>query len=405
MRKATLSRAEGIRGFFIATVAFVALFAASAVPVPLYSAYQADFGLSNMDLTVMLLAYLAGVILTLLFCGRVSNALGRRPVMRAALAFSLAGCVLLMAADSAPVLYAGRLLQGVGCGLGMGNVATSAIDCISEFHLSWGSVVSATCPQLGLLIGSLGSGVVYGIVPTYQAVYGCIIALLAASLVSTLVLPETVAERDPVRPTLRPHASVPPSAKAAFPMAVVVYSATWTVGSFFQSYSAPIASVNLHTDSTVVAALILSFASLTVLGGPVASRFSAKTSLMIGMACFISSNALLVPMVAVGSLPGTFFGCLLFSLAMGIGTSTSLRLLLRNASAAETASIVSAVNLGAYVCSTVLNTGAGALTELLPFPAIFGIFAAFALATTLYVIVFLRTHAAAAQQDPGAASA
>lgn len=394
MRKATVTHREGIRGFFIATVAFVLLFAASAVPVPLYSAYQADFGLSNMDLTVMLLAYLAGVILTLLFCGRISNAVGRRPTMRAALAFSLVGCVLLMVADGAALLYAGRLFQGIGCGLGMGNVATSAIDCISEFHLSWGSVVSATCPQLGLLVGSLGSGVVYGIAPSYTAVYGVIVAVLAVSLVSTLALPETVAEKDALRPTLRPYASVPPAAKAAFPMAVVVYSATWTVGSFFQSYSAPIATVNLHTDSTVIAALILSFASLTVLGGPVASRFRARTSLLIGMGFFIASNALLMPMVAAGSLPGTFFGCLLFSLSMGIGTSTSLRLLLRNASAGETASIVSAVNLGAYVCSTVMNTGAGALTEIMPFPAIFAVFTVFALLTTGYVVVFLRSHTA-----------
>lgn len=397
MRKATLTYAQGLRGFVIATVAFVALFAASAVPVPLYSAYQQQFGLSNMDLTVMLLSYLGGVIVTLLFCGRISNAVGRRPILRAALMCSLAGCVLLMVADGAPMLFAGRLFQGIGCGLGMGNVATSAIDCIADFHLSWGSTVSATCPQLGLLVGSLGAGVIYGAIPSYTAVYGCIIALLAASLISTLALPETVVEKDALRPTMKPNASVPPAAKVFFPMAVVVYSATWTVGSFFQSYSAPIATVNLHTDSTVIAALILSFASLTVLGGPLASRFRARTSLLIGMALFVISNVLLVPFLSAESTPGTFFACLLFSLSMGIGTATSLRLLLRTAVPSETASIVSAVNLGAYLCSTVMNTGAGALTELLPFPAIFMVFAVFAALTTLYVVIFLRMQQSAAE--------
>ena len=129
MRKATLTRQQGMRGFIIATVAFVSVFAASAVPVPLYSAYQAQFGLSNMDLTIMLLAYLAGVISMLLVFGRVSNAVGRRPIVRIALASSLIGCVLLMLADGAPMLYTGRLFQGIACGIGMGNVASSAIDC------------------------------------------------------------------------------------------------------------------------------------------------------------------------------------------------------------------------------------------------------------------------------------
>ena len=196
---------------------------------------------------------------------------------------------------------------------------------------------------------------------------------------------------------MKPNASVPPAAKVFFPMAVVVYSATWTVGSFFQSYSAPIATVNLHTDSTVIAALILSFASLTVLGGPLASRFRARTSLLIGMALFVISNVLLVPFLSAESTPGTFFACLLFSLSMGIGTATSLRLLLRTAVPSETASIVSAVNLGAYLCSTVMNTGAGALTELLPFPAIFMVFTVFAALTTLYVVIFLRMQQSAAE--------
>lgn len=392
MRKATLTRQQGMRGFIIATVAFVGVFAASAVPVPLYSAYQAQFGLSNMDLTIMLLAYLAGVISMLLVFGRVSNAVGRKPIVRIALASSLIGCVLLMLADGAPMLYTGRLFQGIACGIGMGNVASSAIDCIAEFHLSWGSIVSATCPQLGLLVGSLGSGLIYGIVPSYAASYGFIIAVLAASLVSTIALPETVAEKDPLGPTLKPNAAVPPAAKVVFPLAAVVYSTTWTVGSFFQSYSAPIATVNLHTDSTLIAALILSFASLTVLGGPIASRFRARTSLLIGMGCFISSNALLIPFVSMGSMPGVFFACLVFSLSMGIGTSTTLRLLLRTATAAETAPIVSAVNLAAYVFSTIMNTGAGALTEVLDFPTIFAIFTVFAVATTAYVIFFITSH-------------
>ena len=119
------------------------------------------------------------------------------------------------------------------------------------------------------------------------------------------------------------------------------------------------------------------------------------------MALFVISNALLVPFLSAGSTPGTFFACLLFSLSMGIGTATSLRLLLRTAAPSETASIVSAVNLGAYLCSTVMNTGAGALTELLPFPAIFMVFTVFAALTTLYVVIFLRMRQSAA--EPSAA--
>ena len=55
---------QGVRGLVIATFAFVTVFAASAVPIPLYSEYKGAIGLTDADISATMLMYLFGVVAT-----------------------------------------------------------------------------------------------------------------------------------------------------------------------------------------------------------------------------------------------------------------------------------------------------------------------------------------------------
>src|SRR3982751_6025210 len=102
---------------FVAIAAiFVTFTAASAAPSPLYIVYQHLWGFSAITLTVVFAVYVFGLIGSLLVLGALSDHVGRRPVLAAAIALEAVSLVLFLAAGDVPVLLVARLLQGVAAG-------------------------------------------------------------------------------------------------------------------------------------------------------------------------------------------------------------------------------------------------------------------------------------------------
>src|SRR2546428_1806564 len=95
----TLSHRSGYA--VAALVVGLGLFA-SVTPSPLYRTYSTLWRFSPLTLTLIYATYAFGVLATLLLAGRVSDQVGRRPVLLVALAVLMASTVLFMLAGSAP---------------------------------------------------------------------------------------------------------------------------------------------------------------------------------------------------------------------------------------------------------------------------------------------------------------
>jgi MFS family permease len=80
-----VTHAAGTRGFVAAACSLVAVFAASASPIPLYEIYRRGDALTHADLALTAVAYFVAVMAAMLVLGRLSNHIGRRPVALAAL--------------------------------------------------------------------------------------------------------------------------------------------------------------------------------------------------------------------------------------------------------------------------------------------------------------------------------
>lgn len=87
-----------LRSAIIAAIAMMATFAAAALPIPLYADYQATLGLTDSDVSLTTVYYLAGVLVVLFMGGSLSDALGRKPMVAASLAFGALGCALFAVA-------------------------------------------------------------------------------------------------------------------------------------------------------------------------------------------------------------------------------------------------------------------------------------------------------------------
>src|SRR5699024_4123885 len=102
----------------------------SATPSPLYVDYQESWGTSGTMITVVYAVYALAVLIPLLFLGRLSDAIGRRPVVMAGLALVGASMGLLVVAPDVAWLIVARIVQGIGIGL----VTSSAGAALVELH-------------------------------------------------------------------------------------------------------------------------------------------------------------------------------------------------------------------------------------------------------------------------------
>ena len=109
----------------VAGIIGLALFA-SAAPSPLYADYAARWHFSTPVLTVVFAAYALGALTALLLVGRLSDDLGRRPLLAAGLA-GLLGAMLLFALARSWSGYWPRVASRVRCCVSGGSAAHAAL--------------------------------------------------------------------------------------------------------------------------------------------------------------------------------------------------------------------------------------------------------------------------------------
>ncbi|MFG1798130.1 MFS transporter [Nocardia sp. NPDC049149] len=91
---------------------------------PLIALYARELGLTAAVLNAIFGLYALGLIPALLIGGRLSDRLGRKPIVLVALAISAVGtCLLIYGGEAVSALFAGRLLSGVANGLAFGTGA------------------------------------------------------------------------------------------------------------------------------------------------------------------------------------------------------------------------------------------------------------------------------------------
>jgi MFS family permease len=129
----------------------VAFLAASIAPTPLYALYQARWGFTAITITTVFGIYALAVLAALLTVGSLSDYIGRRHVLLAAILIQVAGLVLLAEANGLPELVAGRILQGVATGAVAGAVGAGMLD----LDRARGTFANAIAPVSGTATGVL----------------------------------------------------------------------------------------------------------------------------------------------------------------------------------------------------------------------------------------------------------
>ena len=108
------------------------LLASSAAATPLYRVYQTTFGLSQLTVTMIFASYVFSVLAALLVVGSLSDFVGRKPVILAALILNIIALFVFMRADLAAALILARVIQGLAVGsattIASGRRSSTRID-------------------------------------------------------------------------------------------------------------------------------------------------------------------------------------------------------------------------------------------------------------------------------------
>ncbi len=178
------------------------------IPVLLLHAEE-SFGASDLQATLLLTVYAAGMVLAGPILGRLSDAFGRRPVLIVSQIGTLAGFIILGLANSLFLLYLGRIIDG----LSGGNISTAQAyinDITTEKNRARGfGLISAAFgagfivgPALGGLVVKFTAGIPALAAYSQQAPFFVAAVFSLVSILGTIfILPESLPpeSRSPLR--------------------------------------------------------------------------------------------------------------------------------------------------------------------------------------------------------------
>ncbi len=353
------------RAFAASVAALTATFLTTASPIPLYNTYRAEQGLSNADITLTVVTYFGGSILTLLLLTRFSNHLGRKPVAIATMAVLAAGLVVLLDVRALGVLLLGRFLMGVGAGLASSCLTAYIVDSAPTTPAWVAAVASSQASNVGLAMGAIASGglVEYGPRPR-QLVYLIVIGLLIACAVWIAAAPETIERTPGLWQSMRPRIRFPARSRRLIPVGAVVFVGTWSTGAFFQTFAPALVVDQLGTRSSLVVGLVFAaFILPSVIGAPVGGRFSPAAGQRLGMVTFLTGVLTIVASVNLGSLALFLVASAVAGAGQGIAISSTIRGFLHGSVITDRAGVFGGLYLIGYVGAALTSLVSGQMSR------------------------------------------
>jgi MFS family permease len=332
----------------VAAIIGLALFA-SGTPSPLYGTYRELWGFSPAVLTLVYATYAFGVLATLIVAGRISDEVGRRPVLLVALGTLMGATVVFMVADSVVWLFVARGIQGLATGLALGAASAAMLDLHPRRDPAGVGLTNGVVSAGGMGLGVLVSATLIELLPAPRVLpYVVLFVLFAIALLGVARMPEPVADRS--RPRLTPQRpSVPAAVRRPFTLAALAVISSWSVGGLFLSLGPQLSASLFHTNDHLVAgSSVFALAG----SGAAAQLLFGRTAPWLGAAAgsvALSAGLLLIVLAAATDSSVVFLvGAIIGGAGFGVAFLGALRSLSAAIPPAHRAEVMSAFYVVAY---------------------------------------------------------
>jgi len=374
----------------LAAYAFAATMLGTTLPTPLYSLYQRRFGFSELMITVIFATYAAGVIAALLLFGRLSDEVGRRPVLFLGLAISALSAVSFLLAAGLALLLMGRVLSGLSAGIFTGTATATIVEVAPEGSRSRATLVATVANMGGLGCGPLLAGLLAQIAGTpLRTSFWVDLGLLVPAAVGVLLLPEPVSDRGKAR--LRVQAPrVPAQVRATFVPAALAGFAGFAVLGLMTAVTPAFLGRELSVSSDAIVGLVVfaAFAASTA-GQALLEVVPSRAAMPGGCATLIAGMGLLAWGLAATSLALLILGIVLAGAGQGLSFRAALAAVNEASPPQQRGEVASSFFLVAYVAISVPVIGEGLLAQAAGLRAAGLIFAGVVAAIAAVVLALL----------------
>ena len=340
-------RLSGRPAMYLLASLIVSLLAASAAPTPLYAIYQADWGFTPITTTIVFGVYAVAVLAALLTLGRLSDYVGRRPVLLAALAVQAASLLVFAAADGVPELLAARVIQGLSTGAVLGAIGAGMLDIDRER----GALANAAAPGMGTGSGALLSALAVRYLPApTHLIYLVLLGVLAVQALGVAVMRETVTRSPGAASALVPEIRLPRTVRAHVLTAAPVLFAVWALAGLYAALGPALVRALTGSASEVLGGLSLTVLAATAVAAVLLLRDASAHAVMItGIVALIGGVAITLLALTVKS-PALFFaGTVVSGVGFGSGFQGGIRTVVPRAAAHERAGVLSLLFIISYL--------------------------------------------------------
>ena len=380
-------------GSWKAVIGMLVLTMGTSTLTPLLPLYQRDFGLSTGTATLLFVTYTVTVCPTMLIAGNLADRLGRKRLLLPAMATMTLASLVFALAENVPLLFAGRVLQGLAIGGFLGVGAAFVVDHARGESKALAAALAGVAFRVGFGLGPGLAGITAEYAPNPRhLIFEIHIVVMIIGMIAVATAGETLMRRARGdRPPFRIRIGVPQGQALGF--LTYVAPATFMM-SFVEGTELSVVPIfvvdTLKVDNlAVVGAIGFLVLSLGGLAPFLARGMDPRRAVMCGAAASSVLSLLIVlssELDAVGlvvfaaAATGVANGFILFGGTVICGTIVPLE---------ERGKLMSLLYMCAYA-GTIPTVALGYIADAIGLTGALGIFSAIAMCIAAFVLLVGR---------------
>lgn len=344
-----------------------ALFAGSTALTPLYIIYKQAFGFSQVTLTLVYAVYVVGNLGGLLFLGRVSDVIGRRPAALAAMGVAVVSALFFLSAENLAWLDVARILSGLGIGVGAGAGTAWLAELIEGKDKSRAAIITTSTNFIGLGVGALMAGLLAQYAPwPLRLTFAVYLVLLALVTVLIWRTRETVSSPGRLSDvSLRPRLSVPDNIRAQFVAPAVTGFGAMALVGFYAALAPSILAQQLHvTNHAEAGGLFFELSMVAAITIVATARLASRSTMLAALVLMIPAVALVVAAQIYASMVLMIAATAVCGAAAALGYRGGLQVVNQIAPADRRAEVVSVFFVCCFCGNALPVIGIGVLSSL-----------------------------------------
>ena len=358
-RQRAAFRLSGRPALYLLASLIVSLLAASSAPTPLYATYQQRWGFSPTTTTVVFGVYAMAVLAALLVFGRLSDHVGRRPVLLVTLAVQVIALVVFTTAGDVPDLLAARIIQGLSTGAALGAIGAGMLD----IDRPRGTLANAVSPGMGTGTGAILSALAVQFLPApTHLIYLVLLGVIVVQAAGVALMRETVTRSRGALSSLLPEIRLPRTVRAHLLTAAPVLFAVWALAALYGALGPALTRALSGSADVVLGGLSLTVLTASAVGAIFALRTAAaRTVMLTGIGALVAGVAVTLLALTAKSAAVFFVGTAISGIGFGSGFQGSIRTVVPRVAAHERAGVLSLLFVVSYLGLGVPAVAAGFL--------------------------------------------